>query len=310
MLSPLLHTLIQPVRLATLLVMLACVPMGCTTVPKENAQALYESAKEKADKGVNRSARRRFQKIYANFPTSPFAPLAMMKEAELLASAGYHAKAFDRYDQLFNLYPGEFDFNQAMTAMTEQATAIEEARHGTLFIFKGYTIPERAAPYYERILEKAPQAENSAMFQYRIGWLHQQAGDIEEAIQAYDQTMASYPDTPEEELAAYGKVVCLDAIARRNPNNTESHRLAWSEATLYLQNHPQGKRVDEVMEIQARLRKVLVNHLYEQAVYYDTIAKRPKSALIAYEQLIEQFPVSEWTDVAKQRIEALKVLSD
>jgi len=60
------------------------------------------------------------------------------------------------------------------------------------------------------------------------------------------------------------------------------------------------------MELQKQLRSRIVKRAYEKAVFYDRKAQNPSAAYQAYKNLLEEFPVSEWTDTVQQRIKELQ----
>jgi outer membrane protein assembly factor BamD (BamD/ComL family) len=51
-----------------------------------------------------------------------------------------------------------------------------------------------------------------------------------------------------------------------------------------------------------RILNQKVQSLYNIALYYDKIAKRPNAARESYEQFVQDFPKSDWTPEARERI--------
>ena len=51
---------------------------------------------------------------------------------------------------------------------------------------------------------------------------------------------------------------------------------------------------------------MMVDVYYQRAQFYDKRAKRPKAALIAYQDLIRNFPFSDKAAEVNKRIEELK----
>ena len=64
---------------------------------------------------------------------------------------------------------------------------------------------------------------------------------------------------------------------------------------------------EEAAEAQvALMRGRLAQMAYARALYYDTTARNPKAALVAYRTYLHKFPFSTNADTARARVEALE----
>ena len=60
----------------------------------------------------------------------------------------------------------------------------------------------------------------------------------------------------------------------------------------------------------AALKDSLMTLYFERASYYDNIARRPQSALIAYTDFITRFPAAKQAALVNDRIDTLKAQLD
>ena len=101
----------------------------------------------------------------------------------------------------------------------------------------------------------------------------------------------------------------MNKLADESPNSELALEEAWIATVLYQQRYPTTDHAPAVEAYRDTLLSQRSKIAYEHAQYYDQIAKRPEAALRAYEEFVKKFPSSEWTKLAKIRIEALKVTS-
>ena len=63
---------------------------------------------------------------------------------------------------------------------------------------------------------------------------------------------------------------------------------------------------DEARRYHGELKQHLVDTAFRRAAFYDRIAHRPRSAVIAYSDFIRQFPLTTEAEKAKERIAILE----
>jgi outer membrane protein assembly factor BamD (BamD/ComL family) len=106
-------------------------------------------------------------------------------------------------------------------------------------------------------------------------------------------------------MASFQTAYCYYLLAQESPNNEQILDAAWAAMTLFLNYYPISQQVPLATEYRSTLHRQRAKIAYEKASYYDKIVKRPESALIAYENMVRQFPHSDWTGLAQIRIDAL-----
>ena len=178
-------------------------------------------------------------------------------------------------------------------------------KKGKFLFFPGFTAPERAIPLFQAIMTNAPQWEKAAETQYLMGRANELSLEYEAAINDYMTVQNRYPDSPFAEQASFQTAYCYYLLAQESPNNEQILDAAWAAMTLFLNNYPSSEKAPLATEYRNTMYRQRAKIAYEKANYYDKIAKRPDSALIAYENMVRQFPHSDWTGLAQIRIDAL-----
>lgn len=262
-----------------------------------------------ADDGKTKSALKQMRYLVLKWPESSEAPVAQLHRAQLLQAHENWDEAFEAYQFLMNKYAGQFPYDDVLDAQFQIANTVENGR-ARIFGIPAARAPERAIPLYQAIIANAPQWASSADAQYRIGSINQGNLDFEEAILAFEAVMGNYAGSDFERLATFAKAQCLDRLSRENPNDEAAAQTAWAAYNLYLQKFPKTDDAEEAFKRRDAIRASLAEGQYKKALYYDETVKSARAARIAYEELLEEFPNSAWTEVAQQRIRQLSTETD
>lgn len=251
-------------------------------------------------------AAKQFRRLVRYWPATEEAPQAQYALARILQEKGKLQKAFDEYLYLMDQYAGSFPHEQVLEQMYKVALEFKEKRKGKLLILPGFRAPERAIPMLEDIITYGPRWERAPETQYLIGQIYDENRNYEDAILAYSELMHRYPQSPFAERATFAKGYDLYLLARESPNDKSLSDAAWSTLTYFLTTFPHSEMSAQAKEYRDTLYRWRSKSLYDQAVFYDKIAKKKKAALLAYERFTEQFPHSGWTTLAEIRIQELK----
>ena len=273
---------------------------------KDNPQDQLDYAKGLLAKGARKSAAKELHYLALKWPGAPEVAEAVWLRAKTLEEMGKLNQAFEEYETLVTRFSGEAPYGQALTNQWRIAETIETRRRAAFLLFKGFTSPEQAIPYYESIVKNAPSWERAPELLYRVGEIQRNGWESETAIATFNRIIALYPQSPFAEKAAYAKALCSNALAEDHPNHEEHARAAWSDITFYLTRFEKRNHTTEAMDMQAALQAKLARFAFEKAEFYDRIARRPAAALAAYEAFVRDFPVSEWTERARARITELR----
>lgn len=254
-----------------------------------------------------KKALKQYRALVLRWPEAPEAAPAQRAYAELLQARGKLYKAGDEYRYLLDHYAGQFDgYEEVLGRLFDIAKELIEKRKGRFLFLPGFKAPERATPALETIVQNGPHWEGAAEAQYLLGWIHEFNDEYEDAVYAYEVGLQRYPGTPFAERCAYGRAYCLFLLSEESPYSIEAAREARAAMVLFARSHPRSENAPLAQEYADALLRRMAKDSYDMAVFYDRIARKPKAALVAYEEFAKNFPSSEWTSVAEIRIDALR----
>ena len=257
----------------------------------------------------HRSALKAYRKIVKTWPESPEAPFAQFAYARLLQEKGQLRKAFDEFQVLIEQFAGRFpQYDDVLQHQFEIAREVMEKRSGEFLIFDGFVAPERAIPLLEKIVQNGPQWKFAPEAQYLIGQAQEHIQEYEQAMEAYLVCQSRYPASPFAEKSSYRRAVCLYQLAKENPYSKDLLEQSWTALSLFLQAYPESEYGSIVEEYRSILYQQRARASYDVAVFYDTVVKKPRAALLAYREFVGKFPDSDWTKLAQMRVDALTLV--
>jgi len=258
------------------------------------------------ERGRLRRAQRQYRALVRYWSNTPEAAQAQYAYAQVLEERGKLSRAFDQYEYLIENYTGMFPHKEVLGRIFDIGETAMEQRRGRFLIFPGFQAPERAVPYFESVVTHGPRWERAPEAQWHIARIKEDTDRLEEAVFAYDRLESRYPRSPFVEEAAFGKARTLYQLAREYPNHVDRAETALHALGLFVRNHPESEYVEEAREKMRTLHREIARITYEKARYYDRIARRPRAAVTTYERFLEEFPDSEWSDQARERLNTLR----
>lgn len=266
-------------------------------------QLAYAQGLEK--RGRIRSAAKEYRRLAVYWPGSPEAPQAQLQYATLQYRRGKLAKSFKAYQKLIETYPNHAAYEDLLDRQFQIARELMEARHATFGFLPGFTQPKDALEPLQTIVKNGPRWERAAEAQYLIGWIHEDANDLDLAVVEYMNTMVRHPESPFAEQAAFNRCRCLLRLAEQNRYDMDQWQEAWYAMNLYLATYPDSERASVVSGQMKETFTRMARAAYDIALFYDEKTTNANAALIAYRSFAERYPTSEWTPHAKERIDAL-----
>ena len=256
-------------------------------------------------RGQFKKADRQYRWLVRSWPNAPEAAVAQLNHAVHLRKRKKFEKSFEALQHLVETYPGRFPFDEVLSMQFGIAKDLMERRRGQFLFFPGFRSPQQALPLLEKVVKNGPRWEHAAEAQYLMGQIREENREEEMAVLDYMDTMLRYPRSPYATKAALGRARGLVHLSNRSPYDRELAQEAWYALTMYRTSYLGSQDPGEVDEMTRTVYNRLARGAYDIALFYDLKAKRPKSALVAYESFVRSYPVSEWTEEANARIEDL-----
>lgn len=277
---------------------------------RDNAidQLLY--ADELLEAGKLRKADKAYRALLDEWPHEPEASVALHKHANLLQRRGKLKDAFEALQRLIDDYPGQFKYEDVLQSQFDIAKETMSTRRGKFLFIPGFKAPERALDMFDQIVRNGPRWKHAPEAQYLQGEIREEIIEYELAVLDYTETLLRYPDSAFAEKAAFGRAKTLVRLSEQSPNDTDAAREARYALSLFQTTFPNSEFTPQVNALSQEVYDGLAKDAFDIAVYYDRIARKPQSALSAYESFARRFPSSEWTDQANQRINELKTVPE
>lgn len=272
---------------------------------KKTPDAQWSQVQALEREGKTRAAANQALALRLWWPHSPEAPQAQMLQARLLELRNHPEEAFDAYQHLMEHYTGQFDFNEVVDRQMQIAKILMERKKGRFLFLPGFSAPERAIPFFEKIVASAPEGRHAAEASYLIGVANERVYEYDKAIEAFFTTLNRFPDSEFAEKSAYSQAQCHIKISNDAPNDNRALDTARAACLLFLQRFPDSALRASVEADIARLRDQQVRNAYALARYYDRILRKPAAALIEYQSFVALYPDAEQAAEARLRIAQL-----
>ncbi|MBI2518381.1 MAG: outer membrane protein assembly factor BamD [Opitutae bacterium] len=274
-----------------------------------NALDLMNKARAAEEAHSARSAIKLYQKVAKRYPNSIYAAESLYRVGLLYQGRKEYYKAFDSYQDLLAKYPGTEKFNQVVAEQYRIASQmLEGARPYVWGLFPGFKNRERSVEYFEKIIANAPYSDYAPLSLMNVARGQQKLGATEEAIDALDRMINTYPRsvlTPD----AYLKIAQTHASLVTGPYYDQG---STKEAITYFEDYlilfPGDSGAAQAEKGLADMKRVLANSKLIIADYYFKYRKNYKAAKVFYNEAITVFPDSDVAAKAKTKLATVDAL--
>ena len=273
---------------------------------EDTPAAQFALAVQQEAAGHLRKAKDSYDDLVHHWHDSLEAPKAQFALARIIFEQGKYEKAFKAFQYLVDHYAGRFSYNEALDYQYRIANQIMNDRWGDVLFMPGFEAPERALPLLDQLILNAPNGDKAPGVRMTVGMIHEDLKDYESAVTAYDAVEQHHAGSPEAATAAFRKAHCLYILSEKTPRDEKRCRTALSAVASFLARHKQSPDCPEAEAYLTALKGRLSQMYYNRALYYDEIARRPSSALIAYRDFLKKFPASDLAQEVFARIEVLE----
>jgi len=252
------------------------------------------------------SAVRAYMAVVHQWHDSQEAPQAQLASANLLYESGRYRRAFDEFQYLVDFYPGLFPYDEAVDRQFRIANRIRTEKRGGFLFFPSYTAPERALPMLDQVLRNAPHGEHADEAQFLVGTIREGKREDEEAALAFETLRQRYPRSEFLAEAGFRAAMAHLRIARSVPRDERVCRSSLSILNAFLSEHPDHPGAAEIRAGADGLREKLAAMYYDRAIFYDRRGNKPRAAIIAYSDFLNNFPTSSRAQDVRARIAELE----
>lgn len=161
-----------------------------------NALELMNKARAAEERGSTHSALKNYTKVGKKYPNSVYAPEAYYRLGLLRLKSRQYFDAFNAFQQILARYPNTKRFNELVGEEYRIATLLLDGHRPRIWgVIPGLKARQRAIEYYETILLNAPYSDYAPLALMHIARGHLYLGEEEEAIDALDRMINTYPQS-------------------------------------------------------------------------------------------------------------------
>jgi outer membrane protein assembly factor BamD len=137
-----------------------------------------------------------------------------------------------------------------------------------------------------------------------LGLTYLELHQYEEAVNAFEQVISRYPDSPLVDDARFQIAeASLKGTFKPGYDQASTDR-AVRELKSFVRSHPESELRDDAGDRLTELQERRAEHEYRVGEFYEQ-RKQPASALVYYRSVIERYAQSSWAAKAAQRIKVL-----
>ena len=249
-------------------------------------------------------ARKQLDALVREWPTSPEAPEAQLKLAEvMLNNLLLYEDAFAEYRYLLDFYSLQCDYAAIADKLYNVAQVMKREGKEVMFIRFANTVDVRRA--FEACVLRAPGAKWVPEAMLEVAALREDEGKYEEAVKVYENLRSLHPASDEAKTA-----ILREAEDRMLNMRERSYNRARGRETIdFLRMALRTCRAVDTERIQTLLAEAVAmseDEAYRGAKFYDSPTRTLRSAVNAYERFIAENPGSSKVEEARERLVELK----
>ncbi|MFH0732571.1 MAG: outer membrane protein assembly factor BamD [Candidatus Omnitrophota bacterium] len=242
--------------------------------------------------------------------------VSFYRKSESAAEAQYYiGLCHEKLENLYQAFLGyqavvdNYPFSRRIDEVIKREYDIgEKLFQGDKVKFVGMKVkatPEQIIEIFNKVVSNAPYSENAPMAQYRIGELYKQLQFYKEAIDAFQKVVTDYPDSKMASEASFQVAICASSGSLGSSYDQQLTNEAIVKFEEFSKQHPDSEFVKEAQKEKKVLREKQAASLYEAALFYER-AKKYSSAMIYYEDIVDNFSDTPTAISAMEKLEILK----
>lgn len=272
---------------------------------KDDAASQLACAEECEARGEWRKARRGYDALVREWPSSPEAPVAQEKLADLYFSHyREYEDALDEYKYLMDFYSSQCDYDAIARRLWETAKMMEHEGKTIVFFRFANIVDVRRA--FEAVVRRAPGADFTPDAMLRIARLREEDDEHDRAVLVYENLRNLHPLSPEAKIALRREGNARMHVLRIHEYNRQRCKDTVEFLRMALQSNPDA---DAKKDLAAWLDEAVArmeDEAFAAAKFYDSRTRTRRSAIDAYRKFLRDYPASRHADAARARLRELE----
>ena len=251
-----------------------------------------------------KEARREFKKLLRVYPKSAEAAESQYYLGLIAEAEGNLYQAYLAYQKVIDKYP----FSERIQEIIEREYKIgEEFITGQKRKALGIALPVEnpAIEIFNKVIENSTYGPLASKAQYKLGLILKGLKRYYEAEEAFNKVISNYPDSEWVEAAKFQIASCRQALSRGPDYDQGAAGEAKEKFEEFLREYPDAvlsqraeKNIEQLKEKEAQ-SNYTIGRFYEKQKDY-------KAAKIYYEEILDNYPESEWAGKALERLQLLE----
>lgn len=273
---------------------------------KDTPKEQYDWAMDFYDQKDYKRAAIEFEKLVKNYEYSEYAAKAQYYAGLSYEDQSKYYIAFQNYQKAVDNFPHIDNIDEIIAREFNIGNIYASKQNPKVLGTDIMTSYDRAIEVYKKVVDNAPFGRMADQAQFKMAQTMKDAGRYDEATIAFQKILDDYPASPLYDKAKYEMAnsaykASLQPAYDQAP--TDKALKAFEEFTAGTTDQ---KLTAEAQETIKRLKNKAAEKSFNTAEFYEQI-KRYESAIVYYKDVIDRWPDSASAEVAKVRIEDLKI---
>jgi len=250
-------------------------------------------------------ARREFKKLLRAYPASPEAAEGQYYFGRCYEEDGDYYQAFLEYRKTLQTYPSTNRFQEILEREYQLGNYFLSGKKRKL-LGKVAVLPARdkAVEIFQAIVDDGPFSEYGVLAQYKLGLAHLALHDYELAVNAFEQLIARYPDSPLVDDARFQMAQASLKGTFKAGYDQAPTDAAIRELEAFVKSYPESELTGEANRRLEELKERRAQHEFQVAQFYEH-RRQVTAALLYYTSIVDRFARSSWGPKAAARIHVL-----
>jgi outer membrane protein assembly factor BamD len=252
-----------------------------------------------------KDALREFKKLLKYYPLSKEAPTAQYYVGRIMESLDNLYEAFKAYQKVIDTYP----YTELVDDVIEREYKIADAFFSgkKIKIIGKWQMPakDKAIEIFKAVADNAPYGKYADLAKFKAGLSYKDIQDYNSAILMFKDLIDRYPSSSVIDKARFQLAECSKLLAVKPAYDQAPTNLARKEFEDFLKKHPDSKLAPDARQVVDKLKSREAENAYETGKFYED-RHAPTSAIIYYKDIVQNYPDTEWTKKAQERLNELE----
>jgi outer membrane protein assembly factor BamD len=269
----------------------------------KTALSQMNKARRDEEEGSLHGAIKIYESVARKYQGSVYAPEALYRAGTLLFRRKQYYDAFSDYQLMLRRYPNTKRFGDVIGQQYRIASALLDGAHNRIWGWlPGPSNRPKAVEFFEVVVLDAPYSDYAPLALMDVARGHQQNKNTEEAIDALDRLVNTYPQSVLAPVA-YLKLGDLHASLTEGPKYDQA---STKEAMTYYEDfmilYPGDSGIAQAAAGVDKMKTILSQSKIYIGDYYFYKRLNFVAAKVYYNEAITAYPDSAPANVAKKRL--------